>query len=256
MGKKKELKKDEEVVESTTEVDENVALDTNGDEASKSEKQKKKEKKKEKRKKDKEKLVKFEEKAKGKFNSFFADFKKFIAKGNIIDLAVAVVIGAAFNKIVTSLVNDIIMPLISLATGGASVADWKWVIKEATYDSAGNVLTAETALNYGVFIQTMIDFLIIALTIFIVLRLIVNSQRGVLGIKKKLKKLHKDNKQNVEVVESSAVEKVEKVEEPVAVQPTKIESEEDILKDIRELLKLQASQTIVNNSEVKIDENK
>ena len=67
----------------------------------------------------------------GKFNSFFADFKKFISKGNIIDLSVAVVIGAAFNKITSSLVNDIIMPLISLLTGGVSVADWKWVIKPA-----------------------------------------------------------------------------------------------------------------------------
>ena len=157
-------------------------------------------KKEKKEKKKNEIMAKYEAKAKSGISSFFADFKKFIAKGNIVDLAVAVVIGAAFNKIVSSLVNDIIMPLISLATGGASVSDWKWVIKDAVYDASGNLVTAETALRYGVFIQSMIDFLIIALTIFVVLRIIVNSQRGMLGITKKLKKMHKD-KQKGEVVE-------------------------------------------------------
>lgn len=194
--------------------------------------------KKEKQAKKESRLKEFEQGTKKKVTTFFADFKKFIAKGNIIDLAVAVVIGAAFNKIVTSLVNDIIMPLISLATGGASVADWKWVIKDATYDSAGNLLTAETALNYGVFIQSMIDFLIIALTIFVVLRIIVNSQRGVT---KQWKKFHKNKQKQEEKVETT----VEEVEQPAP--PQSIESQEDILKDIRELLKLQTGQNITND---------
>ncbi|NCA68318.1 MAG: large conductance mechanosensitive channel protein MscL [Clostridia bacterium] len=101
---------------------------------------------------------------------FASDFKTFISKGNVIDLGVAVVIGAAFNKIVTSLVNDIIMPLISLIAGGLNVTDWKWIIKEAQYDVAGNITKAETSLNYGNFIQNIIDFIIVAFTIFIVLR--------------------------------------------------------------------------------------
>ena len=103
-------------------------------------------------------------------SEFTKDFKAFITKGNVMDLAVAVVIGAAFNKIVSSLVDDIIMPLISLAVGGLNVSDWKWVIKEAVFDAEGNVIKAETSLNYGLFIQNVINFLIIALTIFIVLR--------------------------------------------------------------------------------------
>lgn len=94
---------------------------------------------------------------------FFKDFKAFIAKGNVVDMAVGVIIGAAFSAIVTSLVNDIVMPLISLAVGGASVADWKWVITEAVYDANGVLVTAETALHYGNFIQAIIDFLLIAL---------------------------------------------------------------------------------------------
>lgn len=109
----------------------------------------------------------------GKFSE---DFKAFIAKGNVIDMAVGVVVGNAFNKIVTSLVNDIIMPLVGLLAGGLNVADWKWVIKEAVLDAEGNVLTAENALLYGNFIQTIIDFLIVALTIFTVLRVFTKLQ--------------------------------------------------------------------------------
>ena len=177
-----------------------------------------------------------EAKVKKGINSFFADFKKFIAKGNIVDLAVAVVIGAAFNKIVSSLVNDIIMPLISLAVGGASVKDWKWVIKDAVYDNAGNLITAETSLNYGVFIQAVIDFLIISFTIFVVLKILVNSQRGVKGLSKKLKREIRHGKLSIEEAQAQS-------DKPVA-PPVKIEAQEDILRDIRELLKIQTGQGI------------
>ena len=98
---------------------------------------------------------------------FWADFKKFITKGNIIDLAVAVVIGGAFNKIVTGLVNHIIMPLVGLAMGGLNVKDWKWVLKEAVLDETGAVVTAENAVLYGEFIQLILDFLIIAQSFYL-----------------------------------------------------------------------------------------
>ena len=187
-----------------------------------------------------------EEKIKKGFGSFFADFKKFISKGNIIDLSVAVVIGAAFNKIVSSLVNDIIMPLISLITGGASVADWKWVIKEATYDAAGTLLTAETAFRYGVFLQAIIDFLIVAFTIFIILKIIVNSQRGFDKFSKKMKKAIK--KAMKEGDEETAKQIVE-AQVAAAPAPVKIESQEDILKDIRELLRAQNARKQNDNQE-------
>ncbi|MBO4501200.1 MAG: large conductance mechanosensitive channel protein MscL [Clostridia bacterium] len=111
-----------------------------------------------------------------KKSGFWKDFKDFISKGNVIDLAVAVVIGAAFNKIVSSFVNDIIMPLISLIVGGKSVADWKWVITEEVVKD-GSVVTAESALRYGQFIQNVIDFLIVAFTIFVVLRAFTKLQK-------------------------------------------------------------------------------
>ncbi|MBR3289388.1 MAG: large-conductance mechanosensitive channel protein MscL [Clostridia bacterium] len=137
---------------------------------------------------------------------FFGEFKEFIAKGNVVDLAVAVVIGGAFGAIVTSLVNDIIMPLISLVTGGVDVSDWKWVITPAVMGADGVEEVAETALRYGNFIQLIINFLIIALVIFCVVR--------------SFNKLKDRRKKEEEAVEEEAAE-----------------TTEEILGEIRDLLK-------------------
>ncbi len=103
---------------------------------------------------------------------FLKDFKKFAMRGNVIDMAVGVVIGGAFGKIVTSLVSDIIMPLIGLATGNIAFTDWKYVFSEAVVDAETGVeLVAENALRYGNLIQLVIDFIIIAFCIFVVLRI-------------------------------------------------------------------------------------
>jgi len=161
---------------------------------------------------------------------FFAEFKAFIKKGNVVDLAVALVIGTAFNKIVSSLVNDIIMPLISLFVGGKDVTDWKWVIQKAVYDTEGNIVTAETALKYGVFIQAIIDFLIIALTVFIIVKLFKAStekiakisqtiiaetkeltKKQIKALKKLQKKATKQAKKEGKSVDEVLVEKAEEI---------------------------------------------
>ena len=98
-----------------------------------------------------------------------SEFKEFISKGSVLDLAVGVVIGAAFGKIVTALVDGIIMPLVGVLLGGVSVSDWKYVLKPETVDAAG-AKVAEVAVQYGMFIQTLIDFLIIAFVIFMVVK--------------------------------------------------------------------------------------
>lgn len=104
---------------------------------------------------------------------FIQDFKAFATKGNVIDMAVGVVVGGAFGKIVTSLVNDIITPLIGVITGGTSLADKKLVLHAAELAEDGvTVLKPENALTYGMFLQNIIDFLIIALSIFMVIRMI------------------------------------------------------------------------------------
>ena len=97
----------------------------------------------------------------------WSDFKAFIAKGNVLDMAVGVIIATAFGKIVSSLVNDILMPLLGLATGGIDFNDKVVVLSPAEYDAAGEVVKEAATLKYGSFIQNIIDFLIIAICIFL-----------------------------------------------------------------------------------------
>ena len=99
-----------------------------------------------------------------------SEFKAFIARGNVLDLAVAVVIGAAFGKIVTALVDGIVMPVISMATGGVNVSDWKYVVTPAQLDAAGKEIAAEVAIRYGAVFQSLFDFVVIAFVIFLVLK--------------------------------------------------------------------------------------
>lgn len=143
---------------------------------------------------------------------FFREFKDFIAKGNVIDMAVAVVVGGAFKEIVNALVNDIIMPVIGMLTGGTSLSDWKYVITPAKLAADGTVLEAENALLYGDLIQKIVDFLIIALCIFVALKV-------VLALQTKTREL------------------VHKKEEEAAAAEASAETEMDVLKDIRALLK-------------------
>ena len=101
--------------------------------------------------------------------SFIKDFKAFAMKGNVIDMAVGVIIGGAFGKIVTSLVNDIIMPLVGNLIGGMDFKDLKLVFKSEIVDGEEKIISA---LTYGNFIQNVVDFLIIALSIFVTIRVI------------------------------------------------------------------------------------
>ncbi len=108
---------------------------------------------------------------------FIQDFKDFAMKGNVIDMAIGVIVGGAFGKIVSSLVNDIIMPVVSIATGGDGLKNLKYVItagREAVGDTAA---IEEVAINYGMFIQNIVDFFIIALSIFIALRVVMKFKK-------------------------------------------------------------------------------
>ena len=100
---------------------------------------------------------------------FFKEFKEFAMRGNVLDMAIGVVIGGAFGKITTSIVNDIIMPLISMITGGLDFSAWKWVLKEAVMD-AGEVVTPEVAVNFGSLISVVLDFIIVAFAMFLVVK--------------------------------------------------------------------------------------
>lgn len=140
------------------------------------------------------------------------DFKDFAMRGNVIDMAVGVVIGAAFGKIVSSLVDDLIMPLVGVATGGMNFTDFKWVIQKAVMDGE-TVIRPEVTLNWGTWIQTIVDFLIVAFCIFIMIRFI--------------NRMKKEKELEVEA-EAAAP----------APEPTK---EEVLLTEIRDLLKNQST---------------
>jgi len=159
---------------------------------------------------------------------FLTEFKDFITKGNVLDLAVGVIIGGAFRAIVNSLVADLIMPLIS-AVVGADVTDWVWQIKPAIPGDGngdgviadGELLKEAVVLRYGNFIQAIIDFLIIAFVLFVIIKAAMASAKARENLKKKK-------------TEEAAVEAV--TEEPAA--PANAE-EVAILKEIVELLKKQ-----------------
>ena len=112
-----------------------------------------------------------------KTKGFMHEFKTFIARGNVMDMAVGVIIGGAFGKISTSLVNDIIMPLISMLTGGIDFTAWKWVLKDAVLDAAGEVATPEVAVSFGAFLATILDFVIIAFAVFCLIKAINSLHR-------------------------------------------------------------------------------
>ncbi|WP_321480988.1 large-conductance mechanosensitive channel protein MscL [uncultured Bacteroides sp.] len=108
--------------------------------------------------------------------SLLQEFKSFAMKGHVIDMAIGVIIGGAFGKIVSSLVADVIMPFISILLGGVNLVNMKWVLKAATVMSDGKEVAAIT-LNYGRFLQSAFDFLIIALSIFFFIKLMNNFVR-------------------------------------------------------------------------------
>ena len=147
---------------------------------------------------------------------FFSDFKAFINKGNVVDMAVGVVIATAFGAITKSLVADVIMPLISMATGKQSLADLKVTLVNPILDEAGAIVTEGTSLNYGTFLQTILDFLIIALCVFVFIRVLTKSAEKAKALMKKKEE------------EAAA-------EEPPA--PPAPSNEEVLLTEIRDLLK-------------------
>ena len=152
---------------------------------------------------------------------FFEEFKAFAMRGNVIDMAVGVVIGGAFGKITTSIVNDIIMPLISMLTGGINFSDWKWVLKAAELDAEGAEIAAEVAVNFGNTIAIILDFIIIAFAVFCMVK-------GINGMRAKAEELKKKEEEEAKAAEEAAP--------PAPPAPS---AEEVLLTEIRDLLKAQ-----------------
>ncbi len=145
--------------------------------------------------------------------SFIQEFKEFALKGNVVDMAVGVIIGGAFGKIVSSLVNDIIMPLIGALIGNVDFTTLSATLREAVVDpTTGETVKEAVTLAYGNFIQTTVDFLIIAICIFLVIKL---------------------------MMKATSLAKKKKEEEEAAAPAPEPSAEEKLLTEIRDLLKQQ-----------------
>lgn len=149
-----------------------------------------------------------EEKKKG----FFAEFKEFIMRGNVMDMAIGVIIATSFGKITTSLVNDVCMPLIGMLIGGIDLSKLNILLKPAVLDEAGEVVSEAVTLGIGTFITTIIDFILVALVVFLVI--------------KGMNKFHDLTKKKA----------AEEAAEEVAAEPEPTK-EELLLTEIRDLLK-------------------
>ena len=151
--------------------------------------------------------------------NFFSEFKTFISRGNVVDMAVGVIVGGAFGKISTSLVNDVIMPAVSMLMGGVDFTAWKVVLKEAVMEMGADGVLVETApevaIKYGSLIAVIVDFLIIALSVFCMVKLINTMKEKAEAMKKK-------------------EEEAAAAEAPAEPEPS---AEEKLLTEIRDLLK-------------------
>ena len=147
-----------------------------------------------------------------KKKGFFAEFKEFIMRGNVMDMAIGVIIATSFGKITTSLVNDVCMPLIGMLIGGIDLSKLNILLKPAVLDEAGEVVSEAVTLGIGTFITTIIDFILVALVVFLVI--------------KGMNKFHDLTKKK----EAEAAAE----EAPAEPEPTK---EELLLTEIRDLLK-------------------
>lgn len=152
------------------------------------------------------------EKKKKKKLGIIGEFKAFISRGNVLDMAVGLIIGSAFTAIVNSLVSDILMPLLGMVTGKIDFTEFKIILQEAVLDGE-TVVTPEVAVKYGSFIQFIINFVLIAFSVFIIVKII-----------------------NVMRTKAESLKKKEE-EEKKAAEPPKPDPQIELLTEIRDLLK-------------------
>ncbi len=173
---------------------------------------------------------------------FFKEFKEFITRGNVLDMAVGIIIGGAFTAIITALVNNILTPLINWIPGADGTGALQLVLRDAVLDAEGNVVTQALIIDFGAVISAIITFLITAFVLF----LIVKTVNSVRARGEKLKEEHKKKKEakEEEVIEEVVQEAAKPVVEEVKVSTS---STEELLAEIRDLLKAQSIKTDDNN---------
>ena len=173
--------------------------------------------------------------------SFWADFKKFITRGNVIDMAVAVVVATAFNAIVNGLVKMIITPCVTYFTSGASIDEWSYILRHEVLDEAGAVVTTEIAIQYGLWLQTIIDFIIIAFSVFVFVR-VINNTRKKLNWHEEMVKAEADAKKKADekaAADKAAADAAAKAAEKAAIEAeyyANVKEQAALLREIRDIL--------------------
>lgn len=170
--------------------------------------------------------------------SFFSDFKAFITKGNVLDLGVAMVMATSFNAIVSGLVKYIITPFVSSFTKKVSIEEWEYELVPEVLDESGEVASAAVTLQYGLWLQTIIDFLIIAFSIFVVVRVIKSAERK-LKEKELQKKAEEDAKKKAEADAAAEQAKIAAAEK-AAIEAefyANVREQAELLREIRDNMK-------------------
>ena len=214
---------------------------------------------------------------------FFKEFKQFIKKGNVVDMAVGVIIGSAFSAIVTSLTNKIIMPLVNmllLIVGAGDSLSSCYTYLKKVYEADGVTVDLKNSIyiDWGSFITAIINFFIIAFTLFVIVKVVMNSNKALNEAKEKLageyrltkadykeakqkgiskldfKAMNKFKEEKAEEAKKLAEQKLKEEEEKLAAEKLANPSQEDLLKDIRDLLKSQAESNKSSKKENKVEE--
>ena len=177
------------------------------------------------------------EKFKKEKTSFLTDFKKFITKGNVLDMAVAVVVANAFNAIVTGLVKNVITPFVTYLTSGVSINEWKWVLRPAVEATETTEAVTEISVMYGLWLQSIVDFLIIAFTVFVFVRVVTNMQKK-MNWREEERKADAAAKKKAadDAAAAAAAEKAAALAKREEEYYQNVKAQADLLKDIKELL--------------------
>lgn len=174
--------------------------------------------------------------------SFFADFKKFITKGNVLDLAVGMVIATAFNAIVNGLVKNIITPCVTYFTSGVSINEWEYILREEVKNAEGVVEVTKISVQYGLWLQAIVDFFIIALSVFVAVRVIRKMERKLNAkeiAKKEAEAAAKKAEEDEKAAAAKAAADAKAAEEKAILDEfyANVREQSALLRDIREALK-------------------
>lgn len=177
-----------------------------------------------------------------KKSSFWQDFKAFISRGNVVDMAIGVVVASAFKDIVTKFTSAFLSPLIALLTDGADLTELKWIIRPEMLDAEGNVTVAEVSFAWGSFVQSIIDFLIIAFVLFLVIRIFTKAANKAKELSKSKEEIEAEEKAAAEAKAKEEAEKKAAEEARLAAEAEKAAAKEReietvaLLKEIRDSL--------------------